>query len=126
MGDNIAVSTVAFMSNLQPIRGPFGEDKHFLSSIHDPFALEAMDKAGYEMITKIQRSEYRNASLHCIYAYEDDYPWGTIIKNDGSQRVVCKCTNVNCIRFSHCRPDFDDSELDAERENTKYTRDDRT
>lgn len=120
MGDNIAVSTVAFTSNLQPIRGSFVEDKHFLSSIHDPFALEAMDKAGYEMITKIQRSEYRNASLHCIYAYEDDYPWGTIIKNDGSQRVVCKCTNVNCIRFSHCRPDFDDSELDAERENIKY------
>ena len=119
MGDSIS-STVRFKSNLQPVIGSYREDRHFLSSIHDPFALEAMGKAGYDTITPIQKREYRDASLHCSYAFEGDYPWGTIVGPDGKQCVVCKCTNTDCHHFSSCRPDFDPAELMAEGENAQF------
>lgn len=119
MGTNIT-STVAFRSNLQPIKGSIREDRHFLSSIHDPFALEAMRKLGYGAITPIQKKEYSDASLHCSYAYKDDYPWGTIVAPDGNQKVVCKCTNTGCAAFTNCRADFDVSELVAEEENVHF------
>lgn len=117
MGENITASTVAFTSNIQPVKGSYEKDMAFLSSIHDPFALEAMKKLGYEMITRLQEKEYENAALHCAYAYEHDYPWGTIVRPDGTHQVVCKCTNTACGNFLKCRPDFDEKELQAEKEN---------
>lgn len=112
--EDVITSTVAFRSNLQPINGSYGSDQHFMSMIHDPFALEVMRKAGYGATTSIQKQEYQDASLHCAYAFPDDYPFGTIIDNStDKERVVCKCTNTNCRRFSICRPDFDNAELRA-------------
>lgn len=120
MGDVIA-STVAFRSNLQPVNGAYETDQHFLSTIHDPFALELMRKAGYRAITLIQNQEYQNASLHCTYALPADYPFGTIIDHStGEERVVCKCTNNNCSLFSKCRPDFDSTELATAEENVYF------
>lgn len=119
MGANIT-STVAFRSNLQTVNGPIRDDQHFLSSIHDPFALEVMGRLGYEVITSIQKKEYRDAALHCSYAYKDDYPWGTIVDSAGHQRVVCKCTNTTCGMFFKCRPDFDVSELEEAEENIRF------
>lgn len=113
-------STVSFRSNLQPIYGSIREDLNFLASIHDPFALEMMRKMGYEAITPIQRKEFEDASLHCAYAYKDDYPWGTIVDLEGKQKVVCKCTNTSCEFFENCRPDFDSDELVVEKENEHF------
>ena len=106
-------STLIYKSNIYPISNHnLKDDRDFLSQIHDPFILEIMKKAGYDL-TSIQEKEYRYASVHCAYAYQDDYPWGTIISDDGSKAVVCKCTNINCHLFKKCRPDFDISELDV-------------
>ena len=58
--------------------------------------------------------------MHCAYAFKDDYPWGTIITEDGKEKVVCKCINTECIHFKSCRPDFDNLELEALRENESY------
>ena len=110
-------STVTFRSNLQPVTGSYETDQQFRSAIHDPFALEMMKKRGYDTVTLIQNKEYRDAALHCSYAFPDDYPYGTIIDETGKARVVCKCTNTACVRFSTCRPDFDPAELAAYEEN---------
>lgn len=119
MGKNI-VSSIAFRSNLQLVNGDFRNDRNFLSSIHDPFALEWMKKLGYEAITPIQKKEFRDASLHCAYAFADDYPFGTIVNAKGIQQVVCRCTNVKCSLFTRCRPDFDPSELLVTEENVQF------
>lgn len=119
MGSNIT-STVAFKSNLQPVKGSIREDKEFLSAIHDPFALTILNSHGYGAITPIQQKEFRNASLHCSYAYKDDYPWGTIVDTNGQQKVVCKCTNTECRLFSQCRPVFDSEELEAAEQNVRF------
>ena len=106
-------STLIYKSNIYPISNHnLKGDRDFLAQIHDPFILEIMKKAGYDL-TSIQEKEYRYASVHCAYAYKDDYPWGTIISDDGSKAVVCKCTNIDCQLFKNCRPDFDISELDV-------------
>lgn len=114
------VSSVEFRSNLQLVNGDFRNDRNFLSSIHDPFALEWMQKLEYEAITPIQKKEFRDASLHCAYAFADDYPFGTIVNTQGVQQVVCKCTNVNCSLFTRCRPDFNPSELLVTEENVQF------
>lgn len=119
MKENI-ISTLSFKSNLQPIKGSICDDRHFLASIHDPFALEVMRNMGYKAITPIQQKEYSDASLHCAYAYKDDYPWGTIVDSEGNQKIVCKCTNTSCSLFAKCRPDFDSSELIAGEENVNF------
>ena len=88
MNESKACSTVTFKSNLQSVVGSISEDKHFLASIHDPFALDTMHQLGFEMITSIQQKEYQDAALHCSFAYKDDYPWGTVIDFQGKERVV--------------------------------------
>ena len=55
MNESKACSTVTFKSNLQSVVGSISEDKHFLASIHDPFALDTMHQLGFEMITSIQQ-----------------------------------------------------------------------
>lgn len=99
MKNNIT-STVAFRSNLQPVIGSYETDRSFLSAIHDPFALEVMKKRGFNTVTPIQNREYQSASLHCAYAFPDDYPFGTVIGENGKEKVVCKCTNTKCGLFS--------------------------
>ena len=111
------ISTLAFRSNLYPVNGSCLEDHTFHSKIHDPFALTELQKHSY--LTLIQKDEFRWASGHCAYADPNDYPWGTVTDPNGKERVVCKCLNTMCHRFSICRPDFDQAELDVLEENKK-------
>lgn len=104
------VSTIEYLSNLQPVVGKIKEDKEFLSNIHDPFSLAIMNdwinskKLKYNF-TKLQEEEYKNASVHCTYAFKDDYPWGTINDKNNNKIVICKCTNTSCVHFRKCRKD---------------------
>lgn len=111
------VSTVAFRSNLYPVNGNGMDDHVFHSKIHDPFALEELQKHTY--LTLIQKDEFRWASGHCSYAAEGDYPWGTVKDEAGREHVVCRCLNTQCHRFTVCRPDFDPTELAIHEENKK-------
>ena len=114
------VSTVAFKSNLQIVTEPsISEDRHFLSCVRDPFGLKIM-REKMMRLTAIQEEEYDNASLHCVYAPEDDYPFGTIIDAGGRECVVCRCTNTRCRNFRKCRPDFDPAGLDAVSSNALF------
>lgn len=109
-------STLIYQSNVYPIsKDQLKDDKDFLMQIHDPFVLEVMKKANCEL-TPMQEKEYHYASVHCVYAFKDDYPWGTIIRDDGSKAVACRCININCHLFNKCRPDFDVSELEVYKE----------
>ncbi len=110
-------STLVYQSNVFPVlKGSFREDRVFLAQIHDPFSLEFMEKNGYGLNSR-QEEEYRRASVHCTYAYEGDYPWGTVTTDDNSTKVTCKCTRIDCSQFQSCRPDFDIKELDVYKEN---------
>ncbi len=111
------VSTVAFRSNLYPLEKSFYEDPIFCSKIHDPFSLELLKKQS--PLTAIQKREYDYASVHCAYAPEGDYPWGTIRDSNGIEQVVCRCLNTGCRHFKGCRPDFDPAELSIHEENKK-------
>lgn len=112
------VSTVAFRSNLYPIEKSFHEDPVFCSKIHDPFSL-AILRNNHHSLTSLQESEYNHASLHCVYAAENDYPWGTIRDSQGHEQVVCRCLNTKCSHFQSCRPDFDPAELAIHAKNKK-------
>ena len=115
------ISTVAYRSNLYPTSSiSFREDRRFLAQVHDPFSLEQMKKQGLSL-DSFQEKEYRQASVHCSYAFKDDYPWGTISMPDGKKTVVCRCTNTKCHLFVKCRPDFDLAELDVYDENKQST-----
>lgn len=101
-------TTLEYVSNLEPVGKGWGDfSKEYLSKIHDPFALEELknyirtSQINYSL-TDIQEKEMQAASGHCKFAYEDDYPWGTI-NIDGKPRVVCKCTKKDCIYFKECR-----------------------
>lgn len=110
-------STLAYRSNIFPVsKSSFGDDRDFLAQIHDPFSLEIMKRNGYGLTSR-QEKEYDYASVHCTYAYKDDYPWGTITTDNNSTKVICRCTKIECHRFKSCRPDFDIKELDVYEEN---------
>ncbi len=111
-------STVVFKSNLQTVSDrTIREDREFLASVRDPFALEIMEKQRLNL-TPIQRTEYKRASVHCAYALEGDYPWGTVCDKDGKEKVVCRCINVECKEFQECRgSSFDPAELNVQEEN---------
>lgn len=110
-------STLVYQSNVFPVlKSSFMEDRDFLAQIHDPFSLEIMKKNGYALNSR-QEKEYLCASVHCTYAYKDDYPWGTVTTADNSIKVTCKCTRTDCPQFQSCRPDFDIKELNVYEEN---------
>lgn len=114
-------STLAFKSNIQPVSTKIiMEDKRFLGHVRDPFCLEILYRSQRYTLTSIQAKEFKNASMHCAYAFKDDYPWGTIITEEGKEKVVCKCINTECIHFKSCRPHFDSLELETLRENESY------
>ncbi len=109
-------TTLAYKSNVYPIESSFQQDRKFLSQIRDPFSLENMKLRGFHL-TDVQQKEYDCAAVHCTYAFEKDYPWGTIILADGTPTIVCKCTNIKCSYFKKCRPDYDASEHKVYEEN---------
>ena len=114
-------SNVTFKSNLYPVRKYFTDDHEFLSEIHDIFALEILKKnkvSNFKM-SSLQEEEYRSAAGHCIYAKNNDYPWGTIINDSGKKIVKCKCINTACTHFQNCRKDFQVEELNVLEENKK-------
>ncbi len=91
------------MSNIQHI----DKDANYMSYVHDPFALEKMEKLILSgrinhKITSLQQREIKAASGHCSYAFNNDYPWGTVEIN-GEKKVVCKCINLECSGFDGCR-----------------------
>lgn len=99
-------SNLTFVSNLQPVVGDITNDTNFISKIRDPFCLEKMEKNSLYTLTAEQESIFRKASGHCIYAAPGDYPWGSIIDENGVEKVVCKCENKKCSMFEDCRSDL--------------------
>lgn len=116
------VSTLEYLSNIQPIDNSIPNDTKYMTFVHDPFALEQMAKmieTGRikNVMTCIQAREMKIASRHCAFAYKDDYPWGTILVN-GEKKVVCKCINRECSIFSQCRSgisEFSEEELETDK-----------
>lgn len=101
---SLLVSTVAFKSNLAVVKDrQIKYDKEFLAKIKDHFALEKM-KACNIPLTPAQEDIYEKVSLHCVYAPEGDYPFGTVIEN-GGEKVKCKCENTRCKYYAECRPE---------------------
>lgn len=99
-------STVALQSNIYPVIEEFPYyDKQFLHAIHDPVLLQLYHDryTGYYGLTPLQEEE-RTYAIHCMYAEEGDYPWGTVL-TDAGERVVCKCENYACRYYAECRPD---------------------
>ncbi len=118
--DTRPTSTVSFKSNLYEVKSDFiVNDRVFLSHIHDPFGLTFMKNRGIRF-TKVQDVQYFNASGHCSYAFKDDYPWGTVIDQNGNAHQVCRCLNTECGHFKRCRPDFDVSELEVKAQNVSF------
>lgn len=110
-------STITYKSNVQIVKEDYIlRDNDFLSHIRDPFALEKLErrmrmKETNYAFSDIQNNEYERSSLHCSLAPENDYPWGTVINEDGIEKVVCKCINIDCVQFSTCRRNFNEDEL---------------
>lgn len=115
-------STLSFRSNLQPIIEEHKSNSWGLvcSAVRDPFALEIMHKRGMNLTTA-QKQQYNYASVHCAYAFPDDYPWGSVISSDGRETVKCKCLNTKCAHFCSCRPDFSEDELLIFEENKLFS-----
>lgn len=118
--DTRPTSTVSFKSNLYEVKSDsIVNDRVFLSHIHDPFGLTFMKNRGIRF-TKVQDVQYFHASGHCAYAFKDDYPWGTVIDQNGNAHQVCRCLNTECGHFKRCRPDFDVSELEVKAQNVSF------
>ncbi len=111
-------SNLEFQSNIQPVVDNKWETFH--KKVMDPFALEIMQKQHLHLTGK-QIDQIHYAAEHCAYAFEDDYPWGTIRLSDGSERPVCKCLRVTCQLFPKCRPDFNKEELEIFEENKRHS-----
>lgn len=115
MGDNMAQSdksTLEFKSNIYPVtESSIRSDRNFLDAISDPFALSKMHSE-HIALNKLQRKQFEK-SVHCSYADDGDYPWGTVLADDGPH-VVCRCKKRDCPCFyTECRPDLK-REMDAE------------
>lgn len=100
----MAKSSVFFFSNLQPVEGDIKYDFRFHSKIRAPKALEILHKENF-VLTHPQQLEYHQCAVQCCYADKGEYPWGTIIDEDGRQRVVCRCYKTKCSEFKYCCPD---------------------
>jgi len=101
-------STLDFRSNIYPVAttGQLVQDRTFLSSITDPFALDALWKFNASrgsLLNGLQKRQHGRGQ-HCTYAEEGDYPWGTQRVCD-ELRVVCLCEKWDCPLMSkECRP----------------------
>ena len=126
---DVSCSNMRFTSNLQPIGDEEFRDSVFLTKIRDPFALDYMHRQKFKMLP-VQEEEYQKASGHCSYAFDKDFPWGTVLDEEGHERLVCRCQNMQCAHFKSCNPDFEVGDLYALLENEvnaflKYSSDDR-
>lgn len=100
-------STLEFRSNLYPVeaKGQLINDRAFLGSISDPFALDRLWRHNATrggLLSKLQRRQY-DKGQHCMYADADDYPWGTLRIGD-ELHVVCLCEKWDCPLMGKCRP----------------------
>ena len=79
-------------------------------SKRNPFCLAKMVKNPLykSKLTNEQCSIFTQAGAHCEYAEKDDYPWGSVILENGMEKVVCKCKQVKCINYHDCRSDLFD------------------
>ena len=120
---DVNVSNMTFRSNLQPIGDEEFRDSVFLTKIRDPFALDYMHRQRFKMLP-VQEEEYQKASGHCSYAFDGDFPWGTVLDENGHERLVCRCQNMQCAHFKSCNPGFKLSDLTVliENEISRYLR----
>lgn len=115
-------STVQYKSNVYLLRNDFCfSDRIFISKVHDPFALKYFREQNIPFTT-IQQKEYNFAAVHCMYAYPDDYPWGTVTDENGKEKIICKCIKTDCPYFKRCRTDFNPEELGVLEENRTAAR----
>lgn len=108
-------STLEFKSNIYPLsdEGQIINDRLFLVSISDPFALEALwryNGTRGSKLNKLQKRQFGKGQ-HCSFAEAGDFPWGTRVI-DGIPTVVCSCENWSCPRMHECRPDVEIPEIE--------------
>lgn len=109
-------STLEFRSNIYPLvtNGQIANDRTFLDSISEPFALDVLwhyNATRGGKLNRLQRRQHGKGQ-HCMYADPGDYPWGTRIV-DGTPRVVCLCENWTCPLMRECRPGIEIPEVIA-------------
>lgn len=106
-------STLEYRSNLQLAKKniPLSEDRDFLESIIDPFAIGQLKKYRPNDLTEMQRKIYDKAGIHCIYADEGEYPWGIVEDKKGKISVICKCDKKGCEYFNRCRPEASEEKI---------------
>jgi len=115
-------SNVNFTSNLQVLNRRAGEDREFLEKVHDPFVLNNIKAGKYPIMYSLTGLQNKEAAygLHCSRAAQGNYPWGTVIDN-GSQKVVCRCMELNCPRLSQCRGPITQEEKTVYLDDVKLT-----
>lgn len=104
-------SNVKFISNIYPVKEKMiTNDREFLSKIKNPAALEVLKINPLTNLTyhftREQDDIFYKVSVHCEYAKKNDYPWGSVLDENGNEKVVCKCENKKCELFSECRSDL--------------------
>lgn len=108
-------SNITIKSNIYPVYGPIEKDRIFLSKVVGGLALKTLDSSTeykYDRgFTEIQKRMFETA-IKCAYNKSGDYTWGSVNKN-GKIVWACRCIRTSCSFFKHCRPDFDESELDC-------------
>ena len=90
-------SSLEFRSNIYPVstKGKLVDDRKFLRAISDPEALDILwhyHGTRGSMLNALQNSQ-REKAMHCAYAEEGDYPWGTPV---GGTHLVCLCERTDC------------------------------
>jgi len=111
-------SSIDIESNLYLLEDHFFsplDDRGFLASIEEPRALEQLKtdvvderrNTYFQALTPRQQEIYHRMSLHCEYAFENDYPWGVPLGAPENAKAVCYCKNLECAHFLECRPDVD-------------------
>lgn len=106
-------STLDFRSNLYPVvADEVRNDEAFLRALRDPIALEKYRESAsrYQPTPSQREAISKGIGISCSLAPNDDYPWGTVITDDG-EHVVCRCEQYDCVKFSECRPEFDLSQV---------------
>ncbi|GEM_PF-5112308 len=107
MGDSMAQadkSTLEFKSNIYPVtKSSILSDRKFLDAISDLSALKKM-QSEHITLNRLQRKQLKKGE-HCVYADDGDFPWGTVLFDDGPH-VICRCEKRDCpLFFTECRRD---------------------
>lgn len=118
MQETVERSSIDIESNLYLLEDHFFsplDDRNFLASIEEPRALEQLKadvvdqqrNTYFRALTPRQQEIYDRMSNQCMFALENDYPWGVPLGAPENAKAVCYCQNIACARFSKCRPDVD-------------------